>query len=120
VQRGAEEAPQQAPAPEQREPANVQPQQRPVAAAAEKDYSDHTLEQSRPRRARRNRSASRAQGAANETSVQQHENVPAAAAGHSHAAKAPGADQAGASKPAGDKRPDAPIILGVGVPASEL
>ncbi len=130
VQRGTEEAPQQAPAPErtpepvqapeQREPANVQPQQRPVAAAAEKDYSDHTLEQSRPRRARRNRSASRAQGAANETSVQQHENVPAAAAGHSHAAKAPGADQAGASKPAGDKRPDAPIILGVGVPASEL
>ncbi|WP_427116850.1 Rne/Rng family ribonuclease [Pseudarthrobacter scleromae] len=130
VQRGAEEAPQQAPAPErtpepvqapeQREPANVQPQQRPVAAAAEKDYSDHTLEQSRPRRARRNRSASRAQGAANETSVQQHENVPAAAAGHSHAAKAPGADQAAASKPAGDKRPDAPIILGVGVPASEL
>ncbi|OAE02088.1 Rne/Rng family ribonuclease [Arthrobacter sp. OY3WO11] len=130
AQRRAEEAPRQAPAPEltpepeqareQREPAAVQPQQRPVAAAAEKDYSDHTLEQSRPRRARRNRSASRAQGAANETSVQQHEKVPAPAAGHSHAAKAPGADQAGASKPAGDKPSNAPIILGVGVPASEL
>jgi ribonuclease E len=129
VQRGAEEAPQQAPAPErtpepeqapeQREPAAVQPQQRP-AAAGEQDYSDHTLEQSRPRRARRNRSASRAQGAANETSVQHHENVPAPAAGHSHAAKAPEADKAGAWQPASGKPSDAPIILGVGVPASEL
>jgi len=104
---------------EQREPEAVQPQQRPVAAVTEKDYSDHTLEQSRPRRARRNRSASRAQGAANETLVQQHENAPAAAAGHTHAAKAPEA-QAGASQ-AGSSRPEeAPIILGVGVPASEL
>ncbi|MEV8132135.1 Rne/Rng family ribonuclease [Pseudarthrobacter oxydans] len=130
VQRGAEEAPQQAPAPErtrepeqapeQREPAAVQPEQRPVAAAAEQDYSDHTLEQSRPRRARRNRSASRAQGAANETSVQHRENVPAPAAGHSHAAKAPETDKAGASQPASGKPSDAPIILGVGVPASEL
>lgn len=130
VQRGAEEAPQQVPAPErtrepeqapeEREPAAVQPGQRPVAAAAEQDYSDHTLEQSRPRRARRNRSASRAQGAANETSVQHRENVPAAAAGHSHAAKAPEADKAGASGPTSAKPSDAPIILGVGVPASEL
>lgn len=103
---------------EQGVPEAVQPQQ-PVSAVAEKDYSDHTLEQSRPRRARRNRSASRAQGAANQTSVQQHENVPAAAAGHSHAAKAPGADQ-GAPKAVGDKPAEAPIILGVGVPASEL
>ncbi|MFJ6357449.1 Rne/Rng family ribonuclease [Pseudarthrobacter oxydans] len=107
VQRGAEEAPHQAPAPER-------------TPAPEQDYSDHTLEQSRPRRARRNRSASRAQGAANETSVQHHENVPAAAAGHSHAAKAPEADKAGASQPASGKPSDAPIILGVGVPASEL
>ena len=123
ARREAEEAPRQAPQPErardQRE-AETGRQQRPVAAPAEKDYSDHTLEQSRPRRARRNRSASRAQGAANETSVQQHENVPAAAAGHSHAAKAPATDQAGASTPASSKPSDAPIILGVGVPASEL
>ncbi|MCD5342729.1 Rne/Rng family ribonuclease [Arthrobacter sp. AK04] len=123
ARREAEEAPRQAPQPErdreQRE-AETGRQQRPVPAAAEKDYSDHTLEQSRPRRARRNRSASRAQGAANETSVQQHDNVPAAAAGHSHAAKAPATGQAGASKPASSKPSDAPIILGVGVPASEL
>ncbi|TLM87463.1 Rne/Rng family ribonuclease [Pseudarthrobacter sp. NamE5] len=97
-----------------------QPQQRTVPAAAEKDYSDHTLEQSRPRRARRNRSASRAQGAANETSVEQHENVPAAATGHSHSAKAPEPDQAPAAKASSSKPAEAPIILGVGVPASEL
>lgn len=92
-------------------------QRQPAPAAAEKDWSDHTVDQSRQRRPRRNRSASRAQGAANETSVEQHENVPAASAGHSHAAKAPEPAPAGASdvKPA-----EAPIILGVGVPASEL
>ncbi|TNB72192.1 Rne/Rng family ribonuclease [Arthrobacter sp. BB-1] len=95
-----------------------QPQAAP--AVPEKDYSDHTLEQSRPRRARRNRSASRAQGAANETSVQHRENVPAAAAGHSHSAKAPGADQAGATGQGNGKPAEEPIILGVGVPASEL
>jgi ribonuclease E len=95
--------------------------------APEKDYSDHTLEQSRQRRPRRNRSASRAQGAANETAVQQHESVAAAGAGHSHQAKAPepasagnaGAANTGAGTPAA-KPADAPIILGVGVPASEL
>ena len=103
---------------EQREPEAVQPQ--PVPVVAEKDYSDHTLEQSRPRRARRNRSASRAQGAANQTSVQQHENVPAPAAGHSHAAKAPAADTADAAKAGSVKAAEVPIILGVGVPASEL
>lgn len=93
----------------------AQPQSAP--AAAEKDWSDHTVDQSRQRRPRRNRSASRAQGAANETSVEQHENVPAASAGHSHAAKAPEPAPAGSAdvKPA-----EAPIILGVGVPASEL
>ncbi|PNI09810.1 ribonuclease E/G [Arthrobacter sp. AFG7.2] len=106
-------SPEPAQAPEQREPEAVQPQ-RTAPGAAEREYSDHTLEQARPRRARRNRSASRAQGAANETSVQQHENAPAAAGGHSHAAKAPAA-RSGSSKPE-----EAPIILGVGVPASEL
>ncbi|WP_258802408.1 Rne/Rng family ribonuclease [Pseudarthrobacter sp. NS4] len=101
------------------EPAKAQQQS--VPAAVEKDWSDHTVEQSRQRRPRRNRSASRAQGAANETSVQQHEKAPAPSTGHSHAAKAPepatasGADKAAAAKPA-----EAPIILGVGVPASEL
>jgi ribonuclease E len=92
------------------------------AAAPEKDYSDHTLEQTRQRRPRRHRSASRAQGAANETAVQQHEDVAAASAGHSHEAKAPeqaGTGSTGAEQPAA-KAAEAPIILGVGVPASEL
>lgn len=133
----AGQAERRAPEKEQREPEQVRapqhvqapqtelPQVRPeplqaAHALREKDYSDHTLEQSRPRRARRNRSASRAQGAANETSVEQHENVPAAAAGHSHSAKAPEADQAGAPAPGNAKPAAEPIILGVGVPASEL
>ncbi|TLM86223.1 Rne/Rng family ribonuclease [Pseudarthrobacter sp. NamE2] len=96
--------------------AEVAPQQAP--AAAEKDWQDYTADQPRQRRPRRNRSASRAQGAANETTVQQHESVPAATAGHSHAAKAPEPAEAGRTS---DARPvDEPIILGVGVPASEL
>ncbi|MDQ0678140.1 ribonuclease E [Arthrobacter pascens] len=86
-------------------------------AAEEKDYSDHTAEQSRTRRPRRNRSASRAQGAANATSVEHHEATHAAPEGHTHAAKAPEPAKAPAeAKPAADE----PIILGVGVPASEL
>ncbi|MFF1251525.1 Rne/Rng family ribonuclease [Pseudarthrobacter sp. NPDC058329] len=105
----------------------VQPAQVPAVAAAaaapEKDYTDHTLEQSRQRRPRRHRSASRAQGAANETTVQHHESVAAASTGHTHEAKAPepagAAGEAGAAKPAA-KPAEAPIILGVGVPASEL
>jgi ribonuclease E len=91
---------------------------RPAAAAAESDadrFADHSAVQTRARRPRRNRSASRAQGAANETSVEHHETAPAAVAGHSHEAKAPEADKAAAAKPASE-----PIILGVGVPASEL
>ncbi|HYH77176.1 MAG TPA: Rne/Rng family ribonuclease [Arthrobacter sp.] len=114
------------------EPAQAAPQTVPQAAAAqaapqagaqpspateEKDYSDHTADQSRTRRPRRNRSASRAQGAANATSVEHHEVSHTASGGHSHAAKAPEPATAGAA----DKAPaDAPIILGVGVPASEL
>jgi ribonuclease E len=103
-----------------------QPAQQRVEAP-EKDYSDHTLEQSRQRRPRRHRSASRAQGAANETAVEQHENIAAAGTGHSHQAKAPepaGAGSTGAGSTPADrpaaKSADAPIILGVGVPASEL
>jgi ribonuclease E len=91
-----------------------------AAASVEKDWSDHTVEQSRQRRPRRNRSASRAQGAANETSVQHHESVPAASAGHSHAAKAPEPAAASGADTSGIKQAEAPIILGVGVPASEL
>ncbi|MDQ0800926.1 ribonuclease E [Arthrobacter sp. SLBN-112] len=90
-------------------------------APAEKDYSDHTLEQTRQRRPRRHRAASRAQGAANETAVQHHENVQAANTGHSHAAKAPEPAKQQTAKPADTGKPSAePIILGVGVPASEL
>lgn len=78
-------------------------------------FADHADVAVRTRRPRRNRSASRAQGAANETSVEHHEPVPVAAAGHSHEAKAPAPD-----KPAAPQVSDEPIILGVGVPASEL
>ncbi len=68
------------------------------------------------RRGRRNRSASRAQGAANETSVEHREAAASAVAAVSvHEAKAPAA-AAPAAKTAGNE----PIILGVGVPASEL
>uniref|UniRef100_UPI002FC67EEA Rne/Rng family ribonuclease n=1 Tax=Pseudarthrobacter sp. TaxID=1934409 RepID=UPI002FC67EEA len=95
----------------------AEPARQQQPAAAERDYSDHT-EEPRARRPRRNRSASRAQGAANATSVEHHEAVPAAAAGHTHAAKAPEPVKA----PVADKpvAANAPIILGVGVPASEL
>jgi ribonuclease E len=70
------------------------------------------------RRGRRNRSASRAQGAANETSVEQRQ-AAAPAAVSVHEAKAPAAApqaEKTAVKPAANE----PIILGVGVPASEL
>lgn len=70
---------------------------------------------SRARRGRRNRSASRAQGAANETSVEQRQETRQAAAVSVHEAKVPAAT-APAAKPAASE----PIILGVGVPASEL
>ncbi|CAN7389817.1 Rne/Rng family ribonuclease [Arthrobacter sp. LjRoot78] len=88
-----------------------------AAQAPEADYTDHTAVQGRARRPRRNRSASRAQGAANETSVEHHETAPVAASGHTHEAKAPEP----AKKDAPAKAPaNEPIILGVGVPASEL
>ncbi|MGO4249616.1 Rne/Rng family ribonuclease [Paenarthrobacter sp. RAF54_2] len=84
------------------------------ASAGTTDEHDHSL-RSRGRRGRRNRSASRAQGAANETSVEHHEVTAAAAGGSAHEAKAPAAEE-----PAKKKVADEPIILGVGVPASEL
>jgi len=67
----------------------------------------------RGRRGRRNRSASRAQGAANETSVEHHEATASATRGSAHEAKAP-------MEPTKKAPQDEPIILGVGVPASEL
>lgn len=69
---------------------------------------------SRGRRGRRNRSASRAQGAANATNVEHHEVAVAASGGAAHEAKA--ADAAPAKSTAAAE----PIILGVGVPKSEL
>ncbi|MGO4186538.1 Rne/Rng family ribonuclease [Pseudarthrobacter sp. TAF60_1] len=101
------------------EPARQAPSQTPAQApaAVEKDYSDHT-EQPRARRPRRNRSASRAQGAANATTVEHHEAVQTAPAGHTHAAKAP--ERTGVPAAVAPKETNAPIILGVGVPASEL
>jgi len=72
------------------------------------------------RRVRRNRSASRAQGAANQTSVQQGQ-AGGSPAGASHAGGS--VHEAKAPQPAAvpTKQPSAePIILGVGVPASEL
>lgn len=80
--------------------------------AAQEQAPDPT----RQRRPRRHRSASRAQGAANETTVEQHHNAPVASEGHSHAAKAP--EPAAPAQAAA--KADEPIILGVGVPASEL
>ncbi|SDL14896.1 Rne/Rng family ribonuclease [Arthrobacter sp. ok362] len=85
------------------------------APAAEASASRAADTTTRGRRGRRNRSASRAQGAANETSVEHREATRPAAAGSVHEAKAPAAARQ-ASIPAGNE----PIILGVGVPASEL
>ncbi|MCU1516241.1 MAG: ribonuclease, partial [Pseudarthrobacter sp.] len=100
-----------APAPERTEPERTAPVAAPAPAPVEeKDYSDHTAEPSRARRPRRNRSASRAQGAANETTVEHHEATQAAHGAHSHAAKAP---EPSKTAPAGKPGNDAPIILGV-------
>ena len=89
----------------------VSPASSPAVTEDEHDHSSR----SRGRRGRRNRSASRAQGAANETSVEHHDVTAAAAGGSAHEAKAPAAEE-----PAKKKVADEPIILGVGVPASEL
>ncbi|MCG2624400.1 Rne/Rng family ribonuclease [Arthrobacter sp. I2-34] len=82
------------------------------------------------RRGRRHRSASRAQGAANESAVEQASDGPETgqeAAAHSFTAQAPGraagqasAQESGGGKPQAEAAKSGPIILGVGVPASEL
>ncbi|MEY9777263.1 Rne/Rng family ribonuclease [Arthrobacter sp. MW3 TE3886] len=87
----------------------------PSAVRAAEAPASRTADTTRGRRGRRNRSASRAQGAANETSVEHREATRPAAVGSVHEAKAPAAARP-ASVPAGNE----PIILGVGVPASEL
>ncbi|MEQ4517832.1 Rne/Rng family ribonuclease [Pseudarthrobacter sp. B907] len=95
-------------APAAQAPVRQEAAKAPVVQAAAADTTP-------PRRVRRNRSASRAQGAANETSVQQRATAPSAVAGSVHEAKAPEPAKV-AAKPAASE----PIILGVGVPASEL
>ncbi|MHC6593654.1 Rne/Rng family ribonuclease [Arthrobacter sp. C152] len=97
-------------------PAEAAPEANPAAAGPETAAA--APDQSRQRRPRRHRGASRAQGAANETTVQHHESAPGSAAGHSHEAKAP--ETAKAQSAAAGKPAEEPIILGVGVPASEL
>ncbi|NKX56174.1 Rne/Rng family ribonuclease [Arthrobacter mobilis] len=90
-----------------------------VGETAEAALSGHTGR----RRGRRHRSASRAQGAANESAVEQASGpaVEERPAGHSFTAQAPAAPAPAeqAAKEPG-KAKQAPIILGVGVPASEL
>ncbi|MDP9695178.1 UNVERIFIED_ORG: ribonuclease E [Arthrobacter globiformis] len=113
------EAKDEAPAPERRQPEGQQAESQSAVQPAERQPVDSSAAPSRSRRPRRNRSASRAQGAANETSVEHHEVAPAAAAGHSHEAKAPEAGNAETPKAAPQPASE-PIILGVGVPASEL
>lgn len=100
-------------APAAQAPVASVPAKAPATAPVRADAEPGT---SRGRRVRRNRSASRAQGAANETSVEHREATTSAAAGSVHEAKAPALSAAKpVSKPAAE-----PIILGVGVPASEL
>ncbi|QSZ49111.1 Rne/Rng family ribonuclease [Arthrobacter sp. D5-1] len=84
-----------------------------AAVAGPVDEDPEAASASKSRRGRRNRSASRAQGAANETSVEHHEVTATAARGTAHQAKAP-------AEPAKKAASEEPIILGVGVPASEL
>ncbi len=84
-----------------------------AAVAGHVDEDPEAVSASKSRRGRRNRSASRAQGTANETSVEHHEVTATAARGTAHEAKAP-------AEPAKKVASEEPIILGVGVPASEL
>ncbi|MDI2033133.1 Rne/Rng family ribonuclease [Paenarthrobacter nitroguajacolicus] len=93
-------------------PAPVEEEAVEAPKAAQASAAGEAPSASRSRRGRRNRSASRAQGAANETSVEHHEEA-ATPRGSAHESKAPAEP---AKKPAADE----PIILGVGVPASEL
>lgn len=72
----------------------------------------------RSRGRRRHRGASRAQGAANATSVEQHEDQPDGQPSHEHVAGQPVQSKPTQAKPEDGGEP--PIILGVGVPASDL
>ncbi|MFS0716805.1 Rne/Rng family ribonuclease [Arthrobacter sp. 1P04PC] len=109
-----EPAPQQAPKQDTRQqeaPKTAAPVAAPVAARTPAAAEPVTGQ----RRPRRHRSASRAQGAANETAVEQHRQASSASGqGSVHEAKAPET-----VKPV-VKDNGGPIILGVGVPASEL
>lgn len=102
-------------APARQEAGKAPAAQAPVRQEARKAPAAQAPDTTGPRRVRRNRSASRAQGAANETSVQQRETAPSVEAVSVHEAKAPEPAKV-AAKPAANE----PIILGVGVPASEL
>ncbi|YCK83811.1 Rne/Rng family ribonuclease [Arthrobacter sp. D3-18] len=106
-----------APAPEEEaEPVSAPKAAETLKASAPARTADEDPEAAsapRGRRGRRNRSASRAQGAANETSVEHHEATASATRGSAHEAKAP-------MEPTKKAPQDEPIILGVGVPASEL
>ncbi|WOH17073.1 Rne/Rng family ribonuclease [Paenarthrobacter sp. GOM3] len=104
-------------APEQEAAATAvrEPAAAPKAAAPEQavEQDPEAASATRSRRGRRNRSASRAQGAANETSVEHHDVTASTPQGSAHEAKAP-------AEPAKKAPAVEPIILGVGVPASEL
>ncbi|MCZ9883679.1 Rne/Rng family ribonuclease [Arthrobacter sp. B2a2-09] len=89
-------------------------QEAPAGVPAAVESGESPESGSRGRRGRRNRSASRAQGAANATNVEHHEVAAAASGGVAHEAKAPDA------VPAKSTAAAEPIILGVGVPKSEL
>ncbi|NUU30086.1 Rne/Rng family ribonuclease [Arthrobacter sp. C9C5] len=102
-------------APAAQAPVRQEAAKAPAAKAPAAQAPAQAADTTGPRRVRRNRSASRAQGAANETSVQQRETAPSVAAVSVHEAKAPEPAKV-AAKPAANE----PIILGVGVPASEL
>lgn len=93
--------------------AGTEAQEAPARASAAAT-AEPTDPGSRGRRVRRNRSASRAQGAANATDVEHHEAAAPASGGAAHEAKAPDA------APAKSTAATEPIILGVGVPKSEL
>jgi len=92
------------------------------AAAGDAPETGSTVDaEDRPRgrRSRRSRSASRAQGAANATTVEQHATT-GASGGSAHEAKAPAVQPDNADAQPAKKAADEPIILGVGVPKSEL
>jgi ribonuclease E len=99
-------------------PAAAEPQ----AGAAGAEGEEGAAQRAGRRRGRRHRSASRAQGAANESAVEQagmDQEAGRGGAGHSFTAQAP-APETGGEKPKDEATKSGPVILGVGVPASEL